>query len=90
MKEETTFPEKRSDTYYEYSFFENKRAEKEYVKKRWNRRKITMIFLIIAVGFLTAVCIGGVFCREAAQVTDFSRKNLPPCLNYPFGTDWLG
>lgn len=90
MKEETTFPEKRSDTYYEYSFFENKRAEKEYVKKRWNRRKITMIFLIIAVGFLTAVCIGGVFCREAAQVTDFSRKNLQPCLSYPFGTDWLG
>lgn len=22
--------------------------------------------------------------------TDFARKNLAPCLRYPFGTDWLG
>ena len=25
-------------------------------------------------------------CRE----TDFARKNIAPCLKYPFGTDWLG
>ena len=24
------------------------------------------------------------------MVTDFSRKNLPPCLKYLFGTDWMG
>lgn len=24
------------------------------------------------------------------MVTDFSRKNLAPCLAYPFGTDWMG
>lgn len=87
MKEAATFPEKRLDAYPEKNFAEN---EEGYRKKRWNRRKTTIVFLIVAIGFLTAVCIGGFFCKEAAQATDFSRKNLPPCLSYPFGTDWLG
>ena len=26
----------------------------------------------------------------AGSVTDFSRKNLPPCAGYLFGTDWMG
>ena len=90
MKEAAAFPEKRSDVYPEKSFVENRRDEEECRKKRWNRRKTTIVFLIVAIGFLTAVCIGGFFCKEAAQATDFSRKNLPPCLSYPFGTDWLG
>ena len=55
--------------------------------RKWNRRKSLIVWLIIAVVFLTAVCIGGTFCSEAAKATDFSRKNLPPCLKYPFGTD---
>lgn len=56
-------------------------------RRKWNRRKSLIVWLIIAVVFLTAVCIGGNFCSEAAKATDFSRKNLPPCLKYPFGTD---
>ena len=24
------------------------------------------------------------------MATDFSRKNLAPCVAYPFGTDWMG
>lgn len=59
-------------------------------KKSWNRRKMLLVWLVISVLYLLAVCIGGSFCREAARVTDFSRKNLAPCLQYPFGTDWLG
>lgn len=90
MKEAAAFPEKRSDVYPEKSSVENRRDEQGCRKKRWNRRKTTIVFLIVAIGFLTAVCIGGFFCKEVAQVTDFSRKNLPPCLSYPFGTDWLG
>lgn len=89
MKEAAAFPEKRSDVYPEKSSVENRRDEQGCRKKRWNRRKTTIVFLIVAIGFLTAVCIGGFFCKEAAQATDFSRKNLPPCLSYPFGTDWL-
>ena len=30
------------------------------------------------------------FCGDAARETDFARKNIAPCLKYPFGTDWLG
>jgi len=56
----------------------------------WNRRKTMLVCLIIAIVFLAGVCIAGVLCEEAARVTDFSRKNLAPCLDYPFGTDWLG
>lgn len=60
------------------------------MKNRWNRRKTLVLWLVIAVVFLAAVCIGGLFCEDAARATDFSRKNLAPCLKYPFGTDWLG
>lgn len=59
-------------------------------RKSWNRRKMLLVWLVISVVYLLAVCIGGSFCQEAARVTDFSRKNLAPCLQYPFGTDWLG
>lgn len=55
-----------------------------------NQRKRTIFYLVVSLAFLTAVTIGGLCCGEAAQVTDFSRKNLPPCLPYIFGTDWLG
>lgn len=59
-------------------------------KTSWNRRKTLLVWLTVAVAFLLAVSIGGMFCEEAAKATDFSRKNIPPCLQYPFGTDWLG
>ena len=60
------------------------------MNNRWNRRKTMVLWLVIAVVFLAAVCIGGLFCEDAARATDFSRKNIAPCLKYPFGTDWLG
>lgn len=56
----------------------------------WNQRKITLLWLIFSVFFLVCVCAGGVIWRDAARITDFSRKNLAPCLKYPFGTDWMG
>ena len=68
MKEADAFPEKRSDVYPEKSSVENRRDEQGCRKKRWNRRKTTIVFLIVAIGFLTAVCIGGFFCKEAAQI----------------------
>ena len=60
------------------------------MNNRWNRRKTLVLWLVIAVVFLAAVCIGGLFCEDAAKATDFSRKNIAPCMKYPFGTDWLG
>lgn len=55
-----------------------------------NQRKKTKILFAAAFIFLAAVAVSGYYCHDAAMVTDFSRKNLMPCLKYPFGTDWLG
>lgn len=55
-----------------------------------NMRQRARFLLIIVVIFLAGVAAAGVLCRDAAMVTDFSRKDLAPCLKYPFGTDWLG
>lgn len=57
---------------------------------RLNQRKKTLLLLICSASFLVVVAIAGIFLRDSAMVTDFTRKNLAPCLNYPFGTDWLG
>lgn len=59
-------------------------------KQKINQRQKAKILLAIAVVFLVSVAAAGRFCSEASLVTDFSRKNLAPCLKYPFGTDWLG
>lgn len=56
----------------------------------WNRRKTLFLFLITAVLVLAAITIGGSVLANEAMVTDFSRKNLAPCMKYPFGTDWMG
>ena len=58
--------------------------------KRLNQRQKARILLAVSLLFLVSVAVAGHFCRDAAMVTDFSRKNLAPCLLYPFGTDWLG
>lgn len=58
--------------------------------KNMNRRKKVLLGLAVSIVILAAVCIGGIFCTDAARTTDFSRKNLSPCLQYLFGTDWLG
>lgn len=56
----------------------------------WNRRKTLFLFLMAAALVLAAVTIGGHVLAGEAMVTDFSRKNMAPCLQYPFGTDWMG
>ena len=44
----------------------------------------------MAALMLAAITVGGRVLADEAMVTDFSRKNLAPCLQYPFGTDWMG
>lgn len=65
-------------------------SEKRNSRKRLNQRQKAKIIFAAAVIFLAGVAIAGRLCHEASMVTDFSRKNLSPCLAYPFGTDWLG
>lgn len=57
---------------------------------RTNQRQRAKLFLIFSILFLATVAVAGLLCHEEALVTDFSRKNLAPCMKYPFGTDWLG
>ena len=53
-----------------------------------NQRKKTIFWLAASALFLLAVAVFGYLWRDEALVTDFSRKNLAPCLEYPFGTDF--
>ena len=55
-----------------------------------NRRRKSFVLLILAAGLLVFVAVLGSFWKEAAIQTDFTRKNLAPCIQYPFGTDWMG
>ena len=55
-----------------------------------NRRRKSFALLILAAGLLVLVAVLGSFWKEAAIQTDFTRKNLAPCIQYPFGTDWMG
>ena len=55
-----------------------------------NRRKAALAPLgAVCVLLLTIVLLGALASREAAA-TDFTRKNLPPCAEFLFGTDWMG
>ena len=55
-----------------------------------NQRQRALLLAAVAVLALLAVTAVGLLLHDKAMVTDFSRKNLPPSLAYPFGTDWMG
>lgn len=44
----------------------------------------------MAVLFLALITIAGQIFAGEAMATDFTRKNLAPCREYVFGTDWMG
>ena len=58
--------------------------------KKLNGRILAVILFAAAAGFLAAITIAGSVFAKEALVVDFSRKNLAPCGQYIFGTDWLG
>ena len=62
------------------------------VRKKYplNRRQRVLAGLIVSAIFMLCICIGGMLGAETAVETDFTRKNLAPCMPYLFGTDWLG
>ena len=55
-----------------------------------NRRIQSFALLILAAVLLAVIAVLGSFWQEAAIRTDVARKNLAPCIQYPFGTDWMG
>ena len=58
--------------------------------RRWNRRQWMAALMIFSLLLLILVTAAGLSFEEAAGVTDFSRRNLAPCPEYPFGTDFMG
>lgn len=59
-------------------------------KYGWNRRRAAVYLAFCSVVLLAVITVAGQLWSERALVTDFSRKNLAPCIQYPFGTDWMG
>ena len=55
-----------------------------------NRRRSTLFLVLFAVAVLAAVTVAGILLNGRAMESDFARQNLMPCLEYPFGTDWMG
>ena len=58
--------------------------------RRWNGRKNALFLLVAAAVVLCAVAVAGGLLSGQAMVTDFTRKNLAPCGQFLFGTDWMG
>lgn len=54
-----------------------------------NRMRLLAICVGSAIA-LALVVIVGALCSESAVATDFLSKNIAPCLEHPFGTDWMG
>ena len=58
--------------------------------RHWNGRKNALFLLVAAAVVLCAVAVAGGLLSGQAMVTDFTRKNLAPCGQFLFGTDWMG
>lgn len=60
-------------------------------KKRFvPNRKLVLASGIICAIALIAIVVSGQILQDAATQTDFTQKGLPPSLEHPFGTDWMG
>lgn len=68
----------------------SRRINEKCRQKNGRCQKMMVFLLACSVIILIAVAGAGKFFWEDAMKTDFSQKNLPPCLRYPFGTDWMG
>ena len=61
-----------------------------YRLPKLNRRQRTIIATVLAAVLLLGVIMGGLLLSTDKLATNFEAKNLAPCLEHPFGTDWLG
>lgn len=55
-----------------------------------NGRIRLAIALAVVSCLLLAVVVAGRLCDSIAVATDFTAKNIAPCFEHPFGTDWMG
>lgn len=53
-------------------------------------RRALLVGALVALTVLVAAVVAGALSAERASATDFTATNLAPCLEHPFGTDWMG
>lgn len=58
--------------------------------KKTNRRLTGLIVAVVIVAVILAIYLSGALMPDSALRADFSKKFLPPSLEHPFGTDYLG
>ncbi len=56
----------------------------------FGQRKKSILICTGCILFFLILYSGGFLLDEAGLRTNFLHRNLPPSLDYPFGTDWLG
>ncbi len=59
-------------------------------KSRINQRQKTIVLLGLSIGIFIAVLVAGYLSTENAVNGSFMESNIRPCVEHPFGTDWLG
>lgn len=59
-------------------------------KSRINQRQKTIILLVLSITIFIAVLVVGYLSTDKAVKGSFMESNIMPCLEHPFGTDWLG
>lgn len=60
------------------------------VRPAWNLRTRTVATTIALAVVLVGVYVAGSLITAQDVAADFLNKSLPPSVEYPFGTDWLG
>ncbi|BCS89829.1 ABC transporter permease [Pseudodesulfovibrio sediminis] len=56
----------------------------------WDGRGRALWALGFCTAYFTALIFAALWMDDSGLGTDFLHRKLAPCLEYPFGTDWLG
>lgn len=55
-----------------------------------NRRVLVIILTVLIAVVVASAFLASIFISDSDVEPDFSNTQLPPSLEHPFGTDWLG
>lgn len=59
-------------------------------KSRISQRKKIIILLAFSVAIFSAILVAGFLLTDQAVNAHFMERNIAPCFEHPFGTDWVG
>lgn len=55
-----------------------------------NNRIKFIVSIVLTIAIILSIAVAGIVMDENALKADFSLKNMEPCIEHPFGTDWMG